>query len=181
MEKSFKIYEADVLGRRSHIGMCRPKGQGFLRRFGLQTSLDFARFGLEWGYALRWNHSCVSMCSSYQFQINKKESVTGEFEMDFKKSFCCGFNLSNDDITSVLCKHVMLRFVTTSRSENRCGKWLFFLSETEGQYLENRATHPHLEFPGVPPWGGSRGIYVFCFPHPKQHHSFFSIHLLSSL
>ena len=22
----------------------------------------------------------------------------GEFEMDFKKSFCCGFNLSNDDI-----------------------------------------------------------------------------------
>ena len=122
MEKSFKIYEADVLGRRSHISMCRPKGQGFLRRFGLQTSLDFARFGLEWGYALRWNHSCVSMCSSYQFQMKKKESVTGEFEIDFKKSFCCGFNLSNDDITSVLCKHVMLRFVTTSRSENRCGK-----------------------------------------------------------
>ena len=42
----------------------------------------------------------------------------GEFEMDFKKSFCCGFNLSNDDIISVLCKHMMLRFVTTSRSEN---------------------------------------------------------------
>ena len=45
----------------------------------------------------------------------------GEFEMDFKKSFCCGFNLSNDDIISVLCKHIMLRFVTTSRSENEYG------------------------------------------------------------
>ena len=53
--------------------------------------------------------------------MNKKESVMCEFEMDFKKSFCCGFNLSNDDIISVLCKHVMLRFLTTSRSENEYG------------------------------------------------------------
>ena len=50
--------------------------------------------------------------------MNKKESVMCEFEMDFKKSFRCGFNVSDDDIISVLCKHVMLRFMTTSRSEN---------------------------------------------------------------
>ena len=87
----------------------------------------------------------------YQFQMNKKQSVICEFEMDFKKSFCCAFNLSNDDITSVLCKHVMLRFVTTSRSEKGSGK-LNFWAETEGQYLENRGTHPHQEFPGVSPW-----------------------------
>ena len=37
--------------------------------------------------------------------MNKKESVIFEFEMDFKKSFCCSFNLSNDDVISVLCKH----------------------------------------------------------------------------
>ena len=71
------------------------------------------------------------MCSSNQFHMNKEESVMCEFkspsvalgdlEMDFKKSFCCGFNLSNDNIISVLCKHVMLRFVTTSRSENEYG------------------------------------------------------------
>ena len=71
------------------------------------------------------------MCSSNQFQMNKEESVMcefkspsvalGDFEMDFKKSFCCGFNLSNDDIISVLCKHVMLCFVTTCRSENEYG------------------------------------------------------------
>ena len=36
--------------------------------------------------------------------------------------FCCSFNLTNDDMISVLCKHVMLRFVTTSGSENGCGK-----------------------------------------------------------
>jgi len=50
--------------------------------------------------------------------MSKKESVIREFEMDVKTSFSCGFNLSNDNIISVLCRHVMLRFVTTSRSEN---------------------------------------------------------------
>ena len=30
--------------------------------------------------------------------MNKKEGVIFEFEMDFKKSFCCGFNLGNSDI-----------------------------------------------------------------------------------
>ena len=64
-----------------------------------------------------------SMCSSFPFQMKQKRlSVICEFEMDFKKYFCCCFNLSNDHIISVLCKHVMLRFVTTSRSENGCGK-----------------------------------------------------------
>ena len=75
------------------------------------------------GYGLRRNYGCVSMCSSFQFQMNKEKSVICEFEMDFKKSFCCSFNLSNDDIISVLIlyKHVMLRFVTTSRCENGDG------------------------------------------------------------
>ena len=29
--------------------MCRPKGQGFLRGFGLKACIDFAHFGLESG------------------------------------------------------------------------------------------------------------------------------------
>ena len=58
------------------------------------------------------------MCSSFQFLMSNKESLIGEFEMDFKKSFCWRSNLSTGDIISVLCKHVMLRFVTSSRSEN---------------------------------------------------------------
>ena len=70
---------------------------------------------------LRRNYGCVSMCSSFQFHMNKKESVIYEFEMDFKKSFCCCFNFSSDDIISVLSKNVMLRFVTTSMSENGYG------------------------------------------------------------
>ena len=95
-----------------------PQRVGFLRRFDPKTGMDFAHFGLESGMVYE---GTVSMCSSFQFQMNKKESVMCEFEMDFKKSFCCGFNLSNDDIISVLCKHVMLRFLTTSRSENEYG------------------------------------------------------------
>ena len=59
------------------------------------------------------------MCSSFQFQLKKKGSAI--FEMDFKNSFGCGINLSNDDIIYVLCKYVMLRFVITSRSEDRYG------------------------------------------------------------
>ena len=41
--------------------------------------------------------------SSLQLQMNKKESIICEFEMGFKKSFSCGFNLNNDDIISLLC------------------------------------------------------------------------------
>ena len=75
------------------------------------------------GYGLRRNYGFVPTCSSFQFQMNKKESVIREFEMNFKKSFCFGFNLRYGDIISVLCKHVMLRFVTAARfrSENGYG------------------------------------------------------------
>ena len=37
------------------------------------------------------------MYLSFQFQMNKKESVIRELEMDFKKSFCC-----NDNVIYVL-------------------------------------------------------------------------------
>ena len=37
------------------------------------------------------------MRSSFQFQMNKKESAICEFEIGFKKSFCWRPNLSNID------------------------------------------------------------------------------------
>ena len=52
--------------------------------FFLKTGVDFAHFGLE---SCMKELSCVSMCSSFQLQMNKKESVTCEFEIDFKKPF----------------------------------------------------------------------------------------------
>ena len=84
--------------------MCRPKGKGFLPRFGLKTGIDFAHFGLIFGYGLRRNYGCVSMCSSFQFQMTKKGGVMCELKMEFENSFGCGFYLSNDDIISVLCE-----------------------------------------------------------------------------
>ena len=65
--------------------------------------------------------------------FNPGLSVIGEFEMDF---------ISNDDITSVLCKHVMC-FLWPPPGLKTGVENEFFLPETEGQYLENRATHPH--------------------------------------
>ena len=35
-----------------------------------------------------------------KFQLNKTESITCKFKMDFMKSFCWRSNLSNDDIIS---------------------------------------------------------------------------------
>ena len=46
-------------------------------------------------------YQCVRRFNS---QMNKKESVICEFEMDVNNSFCRGFNLSNDDIIFVLCR-----------------------------------------------------------------------------
>ena len=40
----------------SHIGTCRPKGLGFLGRFGLKKGVDFAHFDLESGNGFQWNH-----------------------------------------------------------------------------------------------------------------------------
>ena len=45
----FKAWGGGILPYISHIGMCRPTGEGFLRRFGLKTGIDFAYFGLESG------------------------------------------------------------------------------------------------------------------------------------
>ena len=141
--------------------MCRQKGIGFAL-FWSENGYRFCPFWSGSAYGLRRNYGCESVCSSFQFQMNKTQSVICKFEMDLKKSFCGGFNLSNDDIISVLCKHVMLRFVTLfqvwnrvwileTRSENGCGKGHFFFCLKYGQDLKNRAAYTHQEFPGVPP------------------------------
>ena len=60
-----------------------PQRVGFLHSFGPKTGIDFAHFGLESGrigYDLRGNYDCVSMCLSFQFQMNKKEIATCKFE-----------------------------------------------------------------------------------------------------
>ena len=90
---------------------------GFLRRFGLKTGIDFVHFYLELAMAYGGNYHCLSMFSSFQFQMNKKGSEICKFEMECEKYFCC-----DDHIISVLCKLVMLRFEITSGYENGCGK-----------------------------------------------------------
>ena len=62
---------------------------------------------------------------SFQFQMNEKEKVICEFEMNFKKSFCLRSFLNEDDKIS---------------SEIRSG-------------FRELERHPpaHQEFPGVPP------------------------------
>ena len=47
---------------------------GFLHRFILTDGYRFCPFLSAIGYDLRANYNCVSMCSSFQFQMNKKEN-----------------------------------------------------------------------------------------------------------
>ena len=69
-------------------------------------------FWSEFSYGFRGN---AWTYLSFQFQMNKKERVICEFEVDFKKSFCWRSNLSNNILISAY-----------ARSENGCGKWQFF-------------------------------------------------------
>ena len=74
--------------------MCRPKLKGrVFAPFWSENGYRFCPFWSGIGYGLRRNYGCVSMCSSFQFQmyttssLDKKERVTCELEMAFKKSF----------------------------------------------------------------------------------------------
>ena len=146
--------------------MCRQKGMGFAL-FWSENGYRFYSFWSGSGYGLRRKYGCESVCSSFQFQMNKKQSVICEFEKDLKTSFCGGFILSNDDIISVLCKHVMLRFVTLfqvwnrvwileTRSENGCGKWHFFVWNRVRIWRTERhiPTKNSQEYPPPPPRDG---------------------------
>ena len=64
-----------------------PQRVGFLRRFGLKTSIDFDHFGLESGLIFKGTTGMYERIYFFQFQMSKKEREICEFEMDFKKSF----------------------------------------------------------------------------------------------
>ena len=90
--------------------------------------------------------------------------------MTFKKSVCCGFRLINDNIISV-CKHVMLCFVTTSRTEKGCGKWHFFGSEILSGFGEPGGGTPLPRIPFIPfmpfiPQNYNNSIYNNASAHP---------------
>ena len=95
-----------------------PQGVEFLRRFGLKRGRDFAHFGLESDMVYEGTtvvYQCVRRLNSKWI---RKKVLKANSKWILGNPFCCGFNLSNDGIISVLCKHMMLRFVTTPRSKN---------------------------------------------------------------
>ena len=108
-----------------------------------ENGYRFCPFWSWIGYGVRGNYDCVSMCSSFQFLMNKKEHVICELQMDFKKCFCC-----NDDIISVLCKLVMLRVKTGVEND-------IFWSKIGSGFGESGSTSPPAppptkkQFPGV--------------------------------
>ena len=57
-----------------------PKGRVFAP-FLSENGRRFCPFFFGIGYGLRGNYDCISMCSSFQFQMNKKESLICEFDI----------------------------------------------------------------------------------------------------
>ena len=84
--------------------LCRyvpPHPVRFLCRFGLQTGIHFAHFGLESGMVFEGTTGrSVWTYLSFQFQKGKKERQMCEFEMDLKNFFCLRSNLRNHNIIS---------------------------------------------------------------------------------
>ena len=130
--------------------MCRPKGCGFTP-FWSENGNRLYLLRSEFGSSF-WGNTEVNkrINLSFQVQMNKKEKVMCEFQMDFKKYFCLRSNLSNDNIISAYARSDNGNGFLEARSKTRCGKWQLFWSE-KGQDLENRAAHPYREFPGIPP------------------------------
>ena len=61
-----------------------PHRVELLRRFGLNTGIHVAYFGLESGMVLGGTTGV-----SFQFQMNEKEREICEFEMDLNNFFVC--------------------------------------------------------------------------------------------
>ena len=83
------------------IGICRLKGYGFCAVLVWNGGVDFACFALNSGMVF---DGSAWTCLSFQFQMDKKERVICEFEMDFQKYFCWHSKLSNDDIISAYAR-----------------------------------------------------------------------------
>ena len=67
--------------------MCRPI-VGFLRRFGLQTGIHFAHFGMESGMAFEGTTEGMNLFI-VSIQMSKKERETCEFEMGLNIFLVC--------------------------------------------------------------------------------------------
>ena len=79
-----------------------PQRVGVLHHFDLKTGVDLAYFYLESrGKKSRELRECMTSDLSFQFQMDKKERIIYEFEVDYKKSFTWRSSLSNDKIISL--------------------------------------------------------------------------------
>ena len=93
MDYSTKFYTESFHPPSRVLPLCKPyryvppQRVGFLPRFGLKTSIDFAHFGLESGLIFKGTTGVYERIYFFQFQMSKKEREIYEFEMDFKKSF----------------------------------------------------------------------------------------------
>ena len=86
-----------VLSYRSYIGMYRPIGQGFLRRFGLETGIHCARYDLESGMVFEGTTGVYERIYCFSFKERKGNM---QIRNGFEELFCFRSNLSNDDIIS---------------------------------------------------------------------------------
>ena len=123
-----------------------PQRVWFLRRFGLITGIYFAHFGLKSGMVFE---------GTTVIQMNKKESVICQFEIDWNLSFVVP-NLSNDDIISVyaniygaFCDHLHVwkqAWILEARSENGCSNRVRILRTGRHIPTKNSEEYPRAHY-----------------------------------
>ena len=110
--------------------------------------------------------------------IFHKEKVICEFDKDFKKSFSCRSNPSNDNF----CLHlVWWRLqILDARSGKRYGKWKFFLSEI-GSWFGEPSEAPSPRIPRNTPRVGKHAFKFKILPPKKSEDDFsdLSLHFLN--
>ena len=78
------LFAQEVLPYLKHLGMCRPKGVGFLNRFGLKTGTDFTHFGLESSLVFKGTSGmCESILIFGCVFLGKSKSGFPNPKMDF--------------------------------------------------------------------------------------------------
>ena len=112
-----------------------PQRVWFFAPFWSENGYRICPFWSGNGYGFRRNYGSVWTIYRFNFNwVNKKEKCANSKWIS-RNFFCCCSNLRKD-------------------LKSQVWKWVWkmtFFGLKQGQDLENRAAHPHQEFPGVPP------------------------------
>ena len=128
-----------------------PHRVGFLCRFDLKPGIHFAHFCLESaGYGFEGTKKCTNILIIISIPNEFKRKLNMRIRNGFEWFVCLRSNLNNDNIISAYKPGLKTGMDFRGLVWKRVRKIIFFGQKSD-QNLKNLASHPHQEFPGIPP------------------------------